>query len=163
MKPLLCAVSAIALILPSVIAAQPSGTQQNQSQQRPGRPSGERPQNRPSRPSGQRPNHRPRPPTAVHPTQPIRPPSRPGVRPPHFRPIHRPGFRWPHGYRYRRRGIGSILPHIFLSNYYYFNDWRLLGLGPPPPGFVWVRYGPDLLLVDRRTGRIRRVIYGAFY
>jgi len=39
----------------------------------------------------------------------------------------------------------------------------MLGLGPPPHGFVWVRYGPDLLLVNRRTGRIVDVIYGAFY
>ena len=52
---------------------------------------------------------------------------------------------------------------MFLSNAYYFNDWNLLGLGPPPYGYVWVRYGPDLLLVDRRSGRIADVIYGAFY
>ncbi|HEX3422952.1 MAG TPA: RcnB family protein [Sphingomicrobium sp.] len=72
-------------------------------------------------------------------------------------------FHYPRGYSYRRWGIGAILPHIFLSNYYYWNDWSALGLLPPPPGYVWVRYGPDLLLVNRYTGRISDVIYGAFY
>ena len=69
----------------------------------------------------------------------------------------------PHGYHYRRWHIGLMPPHIFLSNYYYFNDWATLGFGPPPPGYVWVRYGPDLLLVNRYTGRIRDVVYGVFY
>ncbi|WP_231636068.1 RcnB family protein [Novosphingobium sp. ST904] len=32
-----------------------------------------------------------------------------------------------------------------------------------PPGYYWVRYGPDLLLVDRRTRRVVDVIYSAFY
>jgi Ni/Co efflux regulator RcnB len=72
-------------------------------------------------------------------------------------------FRYPRGYSYRRWGIGAFLPHIFLSNYYYWNDWSALGLLPPPPGYVWVRYGPDLLLVNRYTGRVADVIYGAFY
>ena len=50
--------------------------------------------------------------------------------------------------------LGSILPRLFLSSSYYWSDWGALGLGPPPPGYVWVRYGPDLLLVNRYTGRI---------
>lgn len=33
----------------------------------------------------------------------------------------------------------------------------------PPPDAVWVRYGPDALLVDRMTGEIIRVQYGVFY
>jgi Ni/Co efflux regulator RcnB len=52
---------------------------------------------------------------------------------------------------------------MFLAHQFWFNDWALLGLGPPPRGFVWVRYGPDLLLVNTRTGQIADVIYGAFY
>lgn len=123
--------------------------------------------NRPGRPTIQpvpgRPNHRP--PNAERPGRPsIQPiPNRPGHRPPNFRPIHRPGFHYPRGYHYRRWSIGLILPSIFLSNYYYFNDWGAVGVYPPPPGYIWVRYGPDLLLVNRYTGRIRDVIYGAFY
>lgn len=148
---------------------------------RPNRPTGERPTIQPApAPGGQRPGMRPpsneRPsiqPVPGRPGQPssnrpgrpsIQPiPNRPGQRPPNFQPIHRPGFNYPRGYRYRRWNIGLILPSIFLSNYYYFNDWNAYGLYAPPPGYVWVRYGPDLLLVNRRSGRIRYVIYGAFY
>jgi len=38
-----------------------------------------------------------------------------------------------------------------------------MGLEPPPRGYRWVRYGPDLLLVNIRTRRVADVIYGAFY
>lgn len=86
-----------------------------------------------------------------------------GARPAHFRPINVSAFRYPPGYHYRRYRIGRFLPAIFLSSPYYFYDYGRLRFGPPPRGYVWVRYGPDLLLVNRRTGRIIDVIYGAFY
>lgn len=89
---------------------------------------------------------------------------RPGsLRTSRFRPIQRPTFRYPSGYSYRRWSIGSLLPSLFLSNNYYFNDYSTLGVGPPPYGYHWVRYGPDLLLVQNGTRRIVDVIYGAFY
>jgi Ni/Co efflux regulator RcnB len=89
---------------------------------------------------------------------------RPGtLRTSRFRPIQRPAFRYPRGYSYRRWSIGSLLPSLFLSNNYYFNDYAALGVGPPPYGYHWVRYGPDLLLVQNGTRRIVDVIYGAFY
>ena len=81
---------------------------------------------------------------------------------PTFRPLHRPGWRYPAGYAYRRWTSGLLLPHLFLSSNYYFNDYATYGFGPPPYGCRWVRYGPDLLLVETRTGRIRDVVYGAF-
>lgn len=84
-------------------------------------------------------------------------------RPPHFRPIHGRPFHYPSGYRYRRWSIGLLLPRPFLSASYYYDDYYPLGVGAPPPGYRWVRYGPDLLLVQLRTGRIADVIYGAFY
>ncbi len=59
--------------------------------------------------------------------------------------------------------IGAALPALFLSSLYYFDDWNMLGITPPPPGRRWVRYGPDLLLVNIRNGRVEDVIYGAFY
>ena len=94
----------------------------------------------------------------------VRPPHRPGAgRPPNFRPIRGPAFSYPRGYRYRRWAIGLFLPSLFLSNYYYYDNWAPLGVGAPPPGYRWVRYGPDLLLVQIRTRRIVDVIYGAFY
>lgn len=86
-----------------------------------------------------------------------------GHRPSTFRRIRATTFRYPRGFRYRRFRTGSILPRLFLSSLYFFNDYSLLGLGPPPRGYVWVRYGPDLLLVNRYNGRIVDVIYGAFY
>lgn len=184
MKNILCTVAAIALMVPSGVAAQRERDQTNQIAQDKSRPNHQRPPTtKPAQPS--RPN---RPPTAIKPerperpthrpptTQPVKPnPSRPS-RPPTTLPVYRPGHRpstyhrlrapiyhYPHGYAYRHWAVGGILPHLFLSNLYYWTNWAALGLGPPPPGYVWVRYGPDLLLVDRYTGRIADVIYGAFY
>ena len=190
MNRLLCAASILALIVPSMAAAQERGDKnhggqhvakpQNGGGQHAAKPGGGRPpgQNRPGRPGGE--HQQAHPPVTTMPIQPNRPgrpgagerptiqpvpnrPARPGVRPPNFRPIHAPGFRYPRGYSYRRWSIGLVLPSIFLTNYYFYNNWAALGAYPPPPGFVWVRYGPDLLLVSRRSGRIRDVIYGAFY
>jgi len=197
MKRLLCAVAAIALLVPAGASAQQQndrhhGTRPEQQQNRPnrqqrqnrpsetrntGRPSHERPTiqpvqpNRPSRPNHGRPTiqpvpNRPSRPNRGQPTiQPVpnRPVYQPGRRPPTYHRIRGPVFHYPRGYSYRRWVIGALIPHIFLSNYYYWTDWRALGLLPPPPGYVWVRYGPDLLLVNRYTGRIADVIYGAFY
>lgn len=72
-------------------------------------------------------------------------------------------FAYPPGWSYRRWGVGAILPPLFLVPDYYFMDWADLGLPPPPPGDQWVRYGPDLLLVDVTTGQVVDVIYDAFY
>ena len=109
-----------------------------------------------------------------------RPPARPPVagRPPHFgpRPPHRyfggggwrhsirgPAFRFPPGFAYRSWVTGAILPSIFLTAPYFYDDYAPLGLGPPPAGYRWVRYGPDLLLVNVISGRIADVVDGVFY
>jgi Ni/Co efflux regulator RcnB len=84
-------------------------------------------------------------------------------RPTNFRPQHAAPFRYPRGYSYRRWSIGLLLPSIFLGSGYYYDGYSTLGVGAPPYGFRWVRYGSDLLLVNIRTGRISRVVYGAFY
>lgn len=86
-----------------------------------------------------------------------------GHRPSTFRRVKVGSYHYPRGHHYRRWVVGAILPRLFLSSAYYFPNYTLLGLGAPPPGYVWVRYGPDLLLVNRRNGRIVDVIYGAFY
>lgn len=192
MKRLLCAVAAIALLAPAGASAQQQNdrrhanrtdqqqnrSSQQQSHSRPSRdrnqsrPNHERPTiqpvqpsrpNRPNRPNPGRPTIQPVPNRPNRPNRPGRPVYQPGHRPPTFHRIRGPVFHYPRGYRYRRWVIGAILPHIFLSNYYYWTDWSALGLLPPPPGYVWVRYGPDLLLVNRYTGRVADVIYGAFY
>jgi len=74
-----------------------------------------------------------------------------------------PAFYYPRGYAYRRWAVGALLPGIFLGANYFFDDWRGLGIDRPPPGRRWVRYGPDLVLVDMRTRRIEDVIPDVFY
>ncbi len=56
-----------------------------------------------------------------------------------------------------------ILPTLFLAPTYYYEDYWRMGLDGPPYGYRWVRYGPDLLLVETRSGRIVDAVYGAFY
>ncbi|MBO9624720.1 MAG: RcnB family protein [Sphingomonas sp.] len=168
MKRLLLLSSALMLIVPDIAMAmqrperpdRPGSSQQRPPQARPpaNRPPAARPPQRPSRPPTARPPQRPpRPPVA-------RPPHRPGQgRPPNFRPIRRPGWSYPRGWSYRRWRAGLILPSLFWSSRYFFSDYGLVGLGAPPPGHMWVRYGPDLLLVRRRDRRIVDVIYDAFF
>jgi len=118
------------------------------------------------------------------PGPPHRPPGRPPVAVPHPPPrfggpvigpgrfayrgrtinrIHLAPFVYPHGWAYRRWAVGAILPPLFLAPAYFYADWATLGLDPPQPGFQWVRYGPDLLLVNVTTGAVVDVVYGVFY
>ncbi len=123
--------------------------------------------NRPGRPGG--PGDRPGRPDRPNPGGPgMRPPPRPGGpqfswRGRYFNPIRGSAWRYPSGYSYRRWSIGALLPSLFLASTYYYDDWRGLGIDPPPPGRRWVRYGPDLLLVNLRTRRVEDVITGVFY
>ena len=41
-------------------------------------------------------------------------------------------------------------------------DYWLFGLDVPPYGYEWVRYGPDALLIDLRSGEVIQVVYGRF-
>jgi len=109
------------------------------------------------------PSHPPGPPpTAFHPTfHPSGPQFTYHGHP--FNRMHVHPFHYPPGWAYREWVIGAILPGIFLTPDYYYTDWAALGLDPPPPGDEWVRYGPDLLLVDTTTGQVVQVIYGVFY
>jgi hypothetical protein len=80
-----------------------------------------------------------------------------------FDRVHLAPFAYPPGYAYQRWAVGGVLPPLFLVPSYYYTDWASLGLDAPPPGTQWVRYGPDLLLVDVNTGQVVDVIYDAFY
>jgi len=71
-------------------------------------------------------------------------------------------YRYPHGYAYHRHGIGYVMPRVFLTTAYFYTAYAALNLAAPDPGYSWVRYGPDLLLVDTRTGSVRDVRYGVF-
>jgi len=185
MKRAYIVAAALSLLLPSMAMAQsdqpprpaPGG------QSRPGGAPGNRPGNpgRPNPPGG---SNRPQPnrPQPNRP-QPGRPPQggRPGFqRPPTYvQPLpprgnqfwHRgqyynrvpgPAFAYPPGWRYRQWLIGQRLPPLFLGPTYFFQNWASLGLQQPAPGYVWVRFGPDLLLVNQSTNEVEDVIYGAF-
>jgi len=85
----------------------------------------------------------------------------------HGHPINRVRFGrpwvYPPGWGYRRWAVGAVLPALFLAPAYYYANWADVGLSPPPPGFQWVQYGPDLLLVNVTTGEVVDVAYGVFY
>jgi len=80
-----------------------------------------------------------------------------------FNRVHLAPFVYPPGWAYRRWAVGAVLPPLFLVPAYFYANWAALGLPPPQPGYQWVRYGPDLLLVDVATGQVVDVVYGAFY
>ena len=69
---------------------------------------------------------------------------------------------YPPGYAYRLWAVGAILPPLFLVPDYYYAGWADMGLPPPDPGFQYVEYGPDLLLVNLATGEVVEVFPGAF-
>ncbi|MGB6534933.1 MAG: RcnB family protein [Xanthobacteraceae bacterium] len=81
--------------------------------------------------------------------------------------IHRVHFAhpwvYPPGWGYRRWAVGAVLPALFLAPAYYYSGWANLGLTAPPPGYQWVQYGPDLLLVNVSTGQVADTVYGVFY
>jgi hypothetical protein len=81
-----------------------------------------------------------------------------------WHPVHFPRpWAYPPGYGYRLWAVGAILPPLFWSTpTYYYSDWAEMGLPPPEPGFQYVQYGPDLLLVDITTGQVVQVFPGAF-
>jgi Ni/Co efflux regulator RcnB len=72
-------------------------------------------------------------------------------------------YRWPGGYHYQRWSYGQTLPSIFWAQDYWISDYEDYGLGYPPDGCVWVRYGNDALLIDEDSGEILEVVYGQFY
>ena len=158
----------VSLLFPSLALAQPN--MNGRPDNRPGGPDGPGnrpggPDNRPGGPGDNRPGRPGMRPPPSRPGSGMRPPSRPQFswRGRHYNPIYGPAYRYPHGYAYRRWSVGAFLPSLFLSTLYYYDDWRTVGIGAPPPGRRWVRYGPDLLLVNVRTRRVEDVIYGVFY
>ena len=156
---------------PGTPAARPAQTPSRPAATRPGndRPNINRPGNdrrpdyRPgnnNRPGFNRPDHN----------------ARPGVRP-HARPDYskyrravtaprrfRIGtYHAPRGYSYRRWNYGQYLPSVYWGRSFWLSNFMVYGLFAPPPDAVWVRYGPDALLIDRYTGEIISVQYNVFY
>lgn len=72
-------------------------------------------------------------------------------------------YRQPYGYSYRRYTFGQNLPFQYYRRDYWLTNFLVFGLFSPPPGYVWVRFGPDALLIDEYTGEIVQVRYNMFY
>jgi Ni/Co efflux regulator RcnB len=75
--------------------------------------------------------------------------------------LRQPRFIYPRGFGYRRWRAGQLLPGALLAAPFFFLGYEALGLQAPPPGYRWVRYGPDVVLVNVRTREIEDVAYGA--
>jgi Ni/Co efflux regulator RcnB len=71
-------------------------------------------------------------------------------------------YRYPAGYSYRRWAVGGLLPRAFIVPTYYYAGYAAFGLAAPRAGYQWIRYGPDLLLVNLSTGNVMNVKYGVF-
>jgi len=123
------------------------------------RPGVNRPDNN-NRPNFNRPDHNNRPAVRPHP-RPDYSKYRRAVTAP--RRFHVGTYRAPHGYSYRRWSYGQYLPSVYWGNSFWLSNFVTYGLFAPPPDAVWVRYGPDALLVDRYTGEVISVEYNVFY
>jgi Ni/Co efflux regulator RcnB len=59
--------------------------------------------------------------------------------------------------------IGNRLPRGWFVRDYWLTDWAIYGLWAPVDGLVWVRVGPDAMLIDPDTGEVVGVEYAAFF
>lgn len=78
----------------------------------------------------------------------------------HFRA---PSYRYPSGFGYQRWSFGAFLPGVFLAPDYLIGSYWTYGLPAPPPGYHWIRVGPDALLVRYGDGYVLDVVYDIFY
>jgi Ni/Co efflux regulator RcnB len=74
-----------------------------------------------------------------------------------------PSYRYPSGWGYRRWAFGAFLPDVFFASDYTIGDYWVYGLPAPPPGYHWIRVGPDALLVRYGDGYVLDAAYGIFY
>ena len=74
------------------------------------------------------------------------------------------GFYYdPFGWDYRPYSIGwRLWPSYFSSRYWISNPWEYR-LPYAPPGYRWIRYYDDALLVDTWDGEVVDVIYNFFW
>jgi hypothetical protein len=69
----------------------------------------------------------------------------------------------PYGWGYQPFSIGWRLWPSYYSNRYWINDPWSYRLPYAPPGYVWVRYWNDAVLVDTWTGTVVDMIPGFFW
>ncbi len=71
-------------------------------------------------------------------------------------------YNFPPSFHYRSYRHGEFLPQSLILGAYFIGDYLALGLAEPPYGAQWVRFGPDALLIDRRTGEVLDTVYGVY-
>lgn len=79
------------------------------------------------------------------------------------RQYHYGNYNAPQGYAYHRYSYGESLPQGYFAQSFWITNYLNFGLITPPDGYVWVRYGPDAVLLDEDTGEIVQVVYDQFY
>jgi len=72
-------------------------------------------------------------------------------------------YRRPAGWYSHRWYVGAYLPRGWFVRDYWIGDWGMYGLIDPPDDLVWVRVGPDAMLIDPDSGEVVRVVYGIFW
>jgi Ni/Co efflux regulator RcnB len=58
--------------------------------------------------------------------------------------------------------VGGVFPREYWVRDYYIDDFAVYDLPEPGYGLQWIRYGPDILLINLDTGEIVQTVYGAF-
>jgi Ni/Co efflux regulator RcnB len=86
----------------------------------------------------------------------------------HYRDRNRSIFRIgvyfdPFGWNYRRYNVGWRLWPSYYSSRYWLNDPWMYRLPYAPPGYRWIRYYDDAVLVDTWDGQIVDVIHNFFW
>ena len=82
----------------------------------------------------------------------------------HHRSLFHLGIYYdPFGWNYRPYQIGWRLWPSYYSSRYWINDPWEYRLPYAPPGYRWVRYWDDALLVDTWTGQVVDVLYNFFW
>jgi Ni/Co efflux regulator RcnB len=80
-----------------------------------------------------------------------------------MRRFHAGVYRRPRGWYAHHWVIGERLPRAWFARNYWLSDWAIYGLWAPVDGLIWVRVGPDAMLVDPATGAVVGVEYGLFF
>jgi Ni/Co efflux regulator RcnB len=79
-----------------------------------------------------------------------------------YRSVYVPHYHYARGYTYRVFRMHDRFPAFLLISNYFLQDYYLYNLTPPPPGYVWVRFGPDALLVNTYNGDVMDTAPGVF-
>ena len=80
------------------------------------------------------------------------------------RSLFRLGFYYdPFGWGYQRHSIGWRMWPSYYGNSFWLNDPWQYRLPYAPPGYRWIRYYNDAILVDTWNGQVVDVIYSFFW